>query len=232
MPAADSEPTGRLAAAEVDEFAAVLRGAWDVLAPDSASEIADIVRVIVPYQAPPGGQVSNSSPDTFGAVAMSLPPDPYTCAEILVHETQHVKLCALLDLVTLTKPDNGQRYYAPWRPDPRPASGLIQGTYAFLGVAGFWRRHWLATRDAEVSRRAETEFARWRDAAAAAAQTLLTSGQLTRAGTDFTAEMAQVLAAWLREPVSDEALALAGRKANSHRADWLARNAGSVTASP
>jgi hypothetical protein len=37
------------------------------------------------------------------------------------------------------RPDDGQRYYAPWRADPRLASGLLQGTYAFLGVSGFWR---------------------------------------------------------------------------------------------
>jgi uncharacterized protein len=224
MPAADGAPAGRLTAAEAAEFAAVLRNAWDVLAPDSAREIAGIVRVIVPYQAPAGGQVSTSSTETFGTVAMSLPADPYTCAEILVHETQHVKLCALLDLVTLTRPDEGQRYYAPWRPDPRPASGLIQGTYAFLGVAGFWRRQCLTAPDADVRWRAETEFARWRDAAADGARTLMESGQLTRAGTDFTAEMARVLAEWQREPVSDEALALAVGQADLHRTSWLARN--------
>ena len=68
---------------------------------------------------------------------MSRQPDKYTCAETLVHETQHLKLCALLDLVTLARPDDGRRYYAPWRPDPRPAGGLLQGAYAFLGVSGF-----------------------------------------------------------------------------------------------
>jgi HEXXH motif-containing protein len=29
-----------------------------------------------------------------------------------------------------------QRYYAPWRPDPRLTSGLLQGTYAYLRGVG------------------------------------------------------------------------------------------------
>jgi len=31
----------------------------------------------------------------------------------LTHEVQHVKLCAVLDIVRLTLPDDGRRYYAP-----------------------------------------------------------------------------------------------------------------------
>jgi HEXXH motif-containing protein len=142
MSATDGEPAGRLTPSHVAELRATLRVAWPVLSPARAAEIAAIVRVIVPYQAPGSGHVSTSSPQAFGTVAMSRQPDMYTCAETLVHETAHLKLCALLDLVTLTRPDDGQRYYAPWRTDPRPASGLLQGAYAFLAVGGFWRNAW------------------------------------------------------------------------------------------
>jgi uncharacterized protein len=155
---------------------------------------------------------------------MSRQPDRYTCAETLVHETQHLKLCALLDLVPLTRPDEGQRYYAPWRTDPRPAGGLLQGAYAFLGVSGFWRGQRETAPDARVRLRAEAEFARWRDGAALVADTLLDSGQLTAAGQSFVGEMARVLAAWQRESVADEALAVARRKARRHRTQWQADN--------
>jgi uncharacterized protein len=228
MPASDGEPAGRLTPSQVAEFTAALRAGWEVLDPARAAEIAALVRVIVPYQAPPGGVVSTTSPEAFGTVAMSLPPDRYTCAEILIHETQHVKLCALLDLVPLTRPDEGQRFYAPWRPDPRPASSLLQGTYAFLGVAGFWREQRRAAPGPDVRHRAEQDFARWRDAAALGAQTLLGSGQLTPAGLTFTAEMSRVLDGWQREQVPDEALALARGEAERHRARWLADNDSSV----
>ncbi len=164
--------------------------------------------MIVPYRPPESGNfnISVSSPQVFGTVAMSRQPDKYTCAETLVHETQHLKLCALLDLVTLTRPDDGQRYYAPWRPDPRPISGLFQGAYAFLGVSGFWREQRQAAPEAEVRQRAHAEFARWRDGAATAAATLLRSGQLTSAGETFVETMAEVLDEWRREPVPADAL--------------------------
>ncbi|HEY1701798.1 MAG TPA: HEXXH motif domain-containing protein [Trebonia sp.] len=224
MPAADGEPTGRLTPARIEELRAALRAAWPALAPASAAEVAAIVRVIVPYQGPEHGHVSTSSPQAFGTVAMSRQPDRYTCAETLVHETQHLKLCALLDLVALTRPDDGQRYYAPWRPDPRPASGLLQGAYAFFGVSGFWRQQRRAAPEPEIRQRAHTEFARWRDGAAAVAATLLGSGQLTESGTAFVKTMAAVLEDWRREPVPGDALATARRQADRHRAQWQADN--------
>jgi HEXXH motif-containing protein len=224
MPATDGEPTGRLAPPLVAELRDSLRTAWPVLSAASAAEIAAIVRVIVPYRAPQSGLVSTSSPQVFGTVAMSRQPDRYTCAETLVHETQHLKLCALLDLVPLTRPDDGQRYYAPWRADPRPASGLLQGAYAFLGVSGFWREQRRAAPEPEVRRRAHAEFARWRDGAAAVVETLLGSGQLTRPGETFAGTMAGVLDGWRREPVPGDALAVARRKSNRHLTQWQADN--------
>jgi HEXXH motif-containing protein len=224
MPATDGRPTSRLTEAELTAFTAPLEDAWYVLTPASAKEIAAIVRVVVPYQAPEEGLVSTSSAESFGTVAMSRQPDKYTCAETLVHETQHLKLCALLDLVALTQPDNGQRYYAPWRSDPRPASGLLQGAYAFFGVSGFWRGQRETAPEAEVRNRAEAAFARWRDGAAQVAQTLLGSKQLTEEGQSFVATMARVLADWQREPVPSVAREIAQREADRHRTQWQADN--------
>ncbi len=222
MPATDGEPMPRLTQPQFAAMTATLQDAWLVLDAASAAEIAALVRVIVPYQAPDKGHVSTSSPETFGTVAMSRQPDPYTCAETLVHEAQHLKLCALLDLVTITRPDDGRTYYAPWRDDPRPARGLLQGAYAYLGVAGFWRFQREAAADSTVRLRAEKEFARWRIGAWRVAETLLASGQLNSIGQDFVGQMARVLADWCREPVPSEALADARRKADEHQARWRA----------
>jgi uncharacterized protein len=141
-----------------------------------------------------------------------------------VHEAQHLKLSALLDLVTLTRQDDGRRYYAPWRTDPRPASGLLQGAYAFLGVCGFWRHQRQMAADAAIRQRADAEFARWRAGAARVTKTLLSSGQLTPAGRDFVQEMTGVLEPWLREPVPHDALAIAKRETQEHLARWQAAN--------
>ncbi len=45
-----------------------------------------------------------------------------------------------MHLVPLVRYDRTETYYAPWRPDPRPAHGLLQGAYAYLGVTEFWQR--------------------------------------------------------------------------------------------
>lgn len=225
MPSTEGQPAGRLTPTQMAEFTASLPDAWDVLPPPSAAEVAAVVRVIVPFQAPESGYVSTSSPQSFGTVAMSQQPDRYTCAETLVHETQHLKLCALLDLVALTLPDDGQRYYAPWRTDPRPASGLLQGAYAFLGVSGFWREQRRVAPELSVRQRAQAEFAQWREGAALVVETLLSSGQLTSQGQDFVSEMAGVLDAWRREPVPHDALVVARQRADRHLTQWQEDNA-------
>jgi HEXXH motif-containing protein len=223
MPTADALAP-RLNATDTAEWEDALRDAWPLLGPDSAVEVAAVVRVIVPYLTPPDGLVSSSSPENFGTVAMSRQPDPHTYAATLVHEVQHLKLSALLDLVDLTQPDDGRGYYAPWRTDPRPASSLLQGAYAFLGVSGFWRRQRWTSTDEDIRRRADAEFVRWRAASARVVRTLLRSNQLTEAGNDFAGQMRSVLEGWQREPVPAEAIAVARREAEHHLARWQAEN--------
>lgn len=216
----------RLTEAQADRLAAALRQAWPLLEehhPEVAAELAAAVTVIVPLVNQRGGQISSSSSATFGAIALSAPPDPYTCAETLAHEIQHLKLSALLDVVSLTLPDDGRLYYAPWRRDPRPLGGLLQGAYAFLGVSGFWRRQRQVAGNA-LPQRAEAEFARWRAAAMGVVRTLRSSGRLTPAGLVFVQRMAQTLDAWLDEPVTADALALARREAEQHLAQWQQDN--------
>jgi HEXXH motif-containing protein len=182
-----------------------------------------MIRVLVPLTMPPHGLVSSSSSEAFGAIALSAPPDSRTFAVTLAHEVQHLKLSALLDIVTLTRPDDGCRFYAPWRDDPRPASGLLHGAYAYLGVSGFWRRQ-RQLEDGAAGIRAHAEFARWRAAAARVADTLRSSGQLTPAGLDFVQGMGRTLSAWQDEPVPGEARALAHSEAEQHLACWRSNN--------
>jgi uncharacterized protein len=224
MPTTDGTPARRLTRLQVTELTVMMRQAWALLDPSTAAELAALIRVVVPFESPQDGYVSTSSPETFGAIALSRQPDRYTCAETLVHEAQHLKLCAILDIGALTLPDDGRRYYAPWRDDPRPASGLLQGAYAFLGVSGFWRQQRLLCPDGTVRHRAEARFARWRAGSALVADTLLKSGQLTPAGADFVTHMKRVLEDWRQEPVSAEALAVARHEGESHRTRWGEHN--------
>jgi HEXXH motif-containing protein len=199
-----------------------LAQAWELLSshhPGIAAEVAAGIRMVVPRAAPASGSVSTSSPQSFGAVGMSLPPDPVIGAETLAHETQHLKLGAIQQIVKLAQPDDGQRYYAPWRNDPRPLGGLLQGTYAYLGVTGFWRhqRHIPGN-----SRNADAQYIRWREATALGIETIRSTGRLTTEGSAFIDEMAGTIAAWRAEPVPAHADAEARQAARAHQARYLA----------
>jgi uncharacterized protein len=209
--------------AEAEPWDAALDEVSDVLEqnhPSVAAEIGAAVSVIVPRSRPPVGAVSTTSPDAYGAIAMSVPLDPVTGAETLVHETQHLKLGALLDIVALTLPDD-RYYYAPWRDDPRPLGGLLQGTYAFLGVTGFWRRQ---RQPAGRRPQADITYARQRTGVAMAVEILLSSGRLTVAGRDFVEEMARTVGAWQAEPIPRHVEAEARRAAGTHLARWESVN--------
>ncbi|MGW5877293.1 HEXXH motif domain-containing protein [Nocardiopsis terrae] len=217
----------RLGARELDHWRRTLGGAWRLLVEHHwtvADETEDIVVTLTPITAP-GGRLHTSATarHAFGSLGLSTPPDPVLLALTFAHEVQHAKLTALLDLVDLTLPEDGSRYYAPWRPDPRPASGLLQGVYAHLGVAGFWRRH-RHTLAEERARRAHAEFAHWRRSTADASRALAASGRLTAEGGRFLGAADRTLCRWLAEPVPAEAEEAAGAAARAHLARWRERN--------
>ncbi|HEX9358155.1 MAG TPA: HEXXH motif-containing putative peptide modification protein [Streptosporangiaceae bacterium] len=222
---------GRLSPAEATRWQRLLPQAWDLLADlpgTAAEEIHAVVRVLTPLRRPAHGQVSSSSREAFGGVALSPPADALALAVSLAQEAQHAKLGALLDLVTLTEPDDGQRYDAPWCDHPRcadawcedarrdggrcdgawPAGTLLQRAYGCLGVSGFWR--WQCeVEDRAAAARARIEFRRWRDAAATATRVLEGSGRLTAAGRLFVGGMAATLQAWAEDEVPRAALSRA-----------------------
>jgi HEXXH motif-containing protein len=203
-------------------WAETLTGGWAVLRahhPQVAAEVAAAVSVITPLSGSVLRPVSASSPVVFGTVAMSRPADAVSCAETLTHEVHHMKLGALLDFLPLTEPDDGRRYYAPWRADPRPLGGLLQGAYAYLGVSGFWRRQRC---QAGYQEHGDTEFARWRAAANLVVDAMLASGGLSSAGEEFVSGMKRTLQTWLGERVGTAALARAEQAAREHRARWEA----------
>lgn len=222
---------GRLSPAEATRWQRVLPPAWDLLADlpgTAAEEIQAMIQVLTPLRRPAHGQVSASSGEAFGSVALSAPADALALAVSLVQGAQHAKLGALADLVPLTEPGDVQRYDAPWCDHPRcadawcddarrdggrcdsarPIGRLLQGAYSCLGVSGFWRWQREAE-DRAVAARAHLEFTRWREAAATATRVLLASGGLTEAGQTFVAGLAATLQAWADGARSRAALARA-----------------------
>jgi hypothetical protein len=207
----------------LQEWQSRIAAAWRILCEGhrhQAEEIARGIQTIVPLASAPGAHVNSAtSAAAFGAVATSLPPDGTTLAETLVHEFQHVKLCALLDLIPLAEPDGGSTYYAPWRNDPRPLLGLLHGAYAYLGVTRFWRTQRFAGADP----RGHVEFARRRAEALEVTGTLLESAGLTEEGAEFVGIMREQLSVWRDDEIPAWAVRLAAELSTAHRARWDAR---------
>lgn len=202
---------------------------WDVLVRthhEVAEELRAAVTVLTPLRTPPDGISSATVANAFGCLFLSLPSDAVTTAVTLAHEMQHTKLVAMMDLFPLLDMNSTERFYAPWRNDPRPLVGLLHGTYAYLGVTNFWRRQRTRETVADARLFAEVEFARWRDSTRKATHTILGSGRLTSLGERFVCGMRDVLDEWCDEPVSDAALARAAHLSGEHYARWRAAYAG------
>jgi HEXXH motif-containing protein len=195
---------------QVTTLRQLIQDAWELLVRHhawAAGPVAEGVFVIVPL-VPRSDLDSATSPAAFGAIATSLPSSAVSMAETLVHEFQHTKLCGLMDMLPLVEP-GAERGYAPWREDPRPVGGILQGVYAFTGIVRFWdvqRR--LAGAPDEILR-ASVFYERWRLAIHRVSAVLLKSGYLTPTGVRFVTELREREQREESRPVPAEAAEIA-----------------------
>jgi hypothetical protein len=166
---------------------------------------------------------SASSGEAFGRIMVSPPPDALTLAVSLVHEFQHIKLGGLMHLTSLVTDDGVPRYYAPWRDDPRPIGGHIQGIYAFFGIAAFWRRHreTVSGLDARV---ADFEYAYARAQTLEGLRVVLDSGRLTEHGRELIEGLTSQVETWLQDRLATEAREAARTVLDHHRTGWRIRH--------
>ncbi|WP_431989039.1 aKG-HExxH-type peptide beta-hydroxylase [Streptomyces albogriseolus] len=213
---------------EAETWQRVLREAWDVLLRDEPAETEAMRRGLLSLTPAPKGErfrpYSSSSTEAFGGINASLPDDGLELAATLVHEFQHIKLGALMHVRPVLRPPDRsvgrpELFHAPWRDDPRPLEGLVQGVYAFFGVTRFWHAH---RRDPDTARAslAHFEFALWRDAVSSTLDTVRGHDRLTSLGHRLLGSLTRVCAEWLAEAVPHEELRLAREAADSHRARW------------
>ncbi|MCG6495101.1 FxsB family cyclophane-forming radical SAM/SPASM peptide maturase [Kitasatospora sp. A2-31] len=193
----------RLGEAELLAWTGALREAVELLdrdLPAFAEGMRTGLTTVTPLRpGPPGRDVSAAARQAFGAVGIARPATAPTLALLLAHEFQHVKLGAVLDLVDLYDPADTALYDAPWRPDPRPIEGLLQGTYAHLAVTAFWRTR-TAVYDGlpgTAAEHARAQFALWRRYTAEAVERLAGSGSLTPVGLRFADGMRETVGPWL-----------------------------------
>jgi uncharacterized protein len=182
----------RLSDADAAQWQDQFAEAWQEITrdhPDYAPAIAAGLSVLMPMApAPEGREVSSTARHGFGAVGAALPADATTLALLIMHEFQHVKMGAVLDLYNLYDPSDDRLYYAPWREDQRPLEGLLQGTYAHLAVSDYWRVRQRRTTGAE-SQLANERYTFWHSHTMTAIETLAESGSMTPLGVEFVAAM-------------------------------------------
>ncbi|MER8183094.1 FxsB family cyclophane-forming radical SAM/SPASM peptide maturase [Kitasatospora sp. NPDC094015] len=223
--------TGRLAQDDLLGWGGALQEAWELIRrdlPGYAPGIRAGLSTITPL-APgtAGGDVSAAGRQAFGAVGIARPATAPILALLVAHEFQHVKLGAVLDFHDLHDRADDRLFHAPWRPDPRPLEGLLQGTYAHLAVTEFWAGRvraydGLRSEAAEAARR---QLATWRGHTVDSVAVLVGSGSLTLLGERFAAGMRATVEPWLDLPVGADAERWAREAAAENRAAWQARSA-------
>ncbi|WP_155372964.1 HEXXH motif domain-containing protein [Catellatospora vulcania] len=218
-------PAGRLDDTEVAHWQTVFAQAWAMLArrmPGRAAELAAGLQVLVPLaQTDPHSARSATVKYAFGAFGLTRPGSAADLVVTMVHEFQHSKLSGMLDLAPMSDPADTRRFFAPWRTDPRPLAGLLQGVYAFVGVADSWRA--LRAEDG-LSDLASARFAEARLQVERGLGAVEASGALTDAGLRLVAGLRERTDELLAEPL-DAAVVAAAEEAlsDSHR-QWLDRN--------
>jgi uncharacterized protein len=221
-------PADRLSDDEFAQWRAAYSAAWQIIQKhygEYAGGLEAGLRVIMPLmQSPDGHAASGTARQAFGALGLALPPDAEVLALLLIHEFQHVKLGAVLDLFDLYDGSDTRLYYAPWREDPRPLEGLLQGVYAHVAVVDFWRR---AAEGGDA--KAAVHFARWRAQTWETIEQLEASDSLTEIGARLVSALRATMAPWMEIAVDAEARDEASRESEEHRSRFTAT---ASTASP
>ncbi|MEV6235171.1 HEXXH motif domain-containing protein [Lentzea sp. NPDC051838] len=211
--------------ATFDGWCRQLDEAWDLLTrwhTGYASELSAGLTTLIPL-AVETPVFAASSTDAFGGVALSPKESAAELAEAMVHEIQHSKLNALMDLLSLHREDDHAWFYAPWRDDPRPLGGLLHGIYAFTSVAEFWH----VQRDlvpSEEARRGHFTFAFRCRQVLEAIEAVRESTELTELGTSFLAASSARLAALDPASVPADLTAAITTLLDDHRATWRIRH--------
>jgi uncharacterized protein len=178
----------RLTAAELARWQVGFELAWQEVrrvhpgfAPGLAAGLSTLTPLLAPAGHPEVSAVARKAP---GAVAVSLPADPVTLAELLIRENQRAKLGAILDLLDLYDRTDDRFFAAPWGEEKLQIDGLLQGAYTHLAITGFW----LAQQQRAEGPAADLAGRRLTECQAHTSEAidiLLGSGALTPLGTRF-----------------------------------------------
>lgn len=203
---------------ELSSWRTRLDETWEIMVrrhPGWAGEVASCLRLVTPVDpAMTGGAFSSAA--AIGAIAAPVGLSPTELAETFVHEVQHSKLNAVMNLVDLVNVETTGRYYVPWREDPRPLAGTLHGIYAFVAVAEFWLAHGGTAYEFHLAYRRQQ--VRW------ALNSVVSADGLTELGAELIAGVDRRLVACERAPVSPELDTIVEQMIIDHYACWRIRN--------
>jgi HEXXH motif-containing protein len=105
--------------------------------------------VVLAYEGCSRSHTSVHAPQTLMCSAES----PVKVAEAICHEFSHARMYLYMERNAIIHNDWSKIHHSPWRRDPRPLIGLINGVHAFLNVCEFYGR--LASFDAKWAQEAD-----------------------------------------------------------------------------
>ncbi len=132
-------PSPEADAAQLDNLsngAELLRRVW----PAAASAARRYLDSVVLQPLPEAGHVTSVTLGRLQGSLIASLRDPVQAADALCHEGSHTRLGLLLHLDSLLQDDGAAIHPSPWRQDPRPLKGLLNGVHAFVNVCEFYRR--------------------------------------------------------------------------------------------
>jgi len=213
----------RLSEPDARRWGTLLADAWRLLCTRhqaSAAAMAGAVVSLVPLPDDDRETRSASTGEAFGSILVSEPFDALSLAVALVHEFAHIQLGGLLHLLPVTAGGaEDELLYAPWRDDPRPLPGLVQGIYAFTNISAFWRRQRRNAPDPV----ADFEYLASRLQAEQALTTAAGSGGLTQVGRDLMTGLSERIAGWCDDEIPGPPADAARVVVAAHRAGWRVR---------
>ncbi len=124
--------------------------------PATFAVLAEVTQVVPLKPASAGGYTNVSHSDLPGAFVLGVMHHPFELADAIVHEYYHNRLFCIEEEGSFFDPAQNaltdERYYSPWRDEPRPLRGLLHALFVYTPVCEFWLAVYDdAARPAEVS---------------------------------------------------------------------------------
>jgi HEXXH motif-containing protein len=162
--------------------------------PEAHDDLAAFTRVVVPLEVEGPGIPPTTRDKHFAFTVSSRQGAIFVCdapveptIEMVIHENAHIKLRQVQALDPLLEDplDETVRLPVPWRPDPRPLAGILEGVFVFSHIAEFELRRWRSAPDDVDPARLSTRMEHLRHAAEAVRD----RARLTPHGRDFIRRM-------------------------------------------